>query len=68
MAAGLQQYNTTRPRSSLGSLPTADYAKLSILASQRDGTLGEIGGSSPVPLRHGAKEAQNRLPTLLTPG
>jgi putative transposase len=33
-------YNTVRPHSALGNLAPAIYAKLSVPAMQRDGTLG----------------------------
>src|SRR5271169_4532823 len=35
-------YNTVRPHSGLGNLPPAEYAKLSVSAMQRDGTLRSV--------------------------
>jgi hypothetical protein len=59
-------YNTVRQYSSLGDLPPIDYAKLSVPASQWDGTLRAIGGFAPRPvaaLQHRVGQAQmaNRL-------
>ena len=50
LAAWRLDYNTVRPHSSLGNLTPALYAKLSVAASQRDGTLRSIGGFAPRPV------------------
>ena len=45
-----QHYNKIRPHSALGNMPPAHYAKLSVPAMQRDGTLRSLGGSAPRPV------------------
>ena len=56
LAARRLDYNTVRPHSSLGNLPPADYAGLSVPASQRDGTLrySQSGATRLVPLQYRA--------------
>jgi putative transposase len=61
-------YNTVRPHSSIGNLPPADYAKLSVPASQRDGTLRSIGGFAPRPVAASSLQGLNDQPTPLIPG
>jgi putative transposase len=61
-------YNTVRPHSSIGNLSPADYAKLSVPASQRDGTLRSSGGSAPHPVAAPSLQGSNGQPTLLIRG
>ena len=61
-------YNTVRPHSSLGKLPPVDYVKLSVPASQRDGTLRAIEGSAPRPVAASSQVGSNGPPILLIPG
>ncbi len=46
LAIWKDDYNTIRPHSALGNLPPAVFAKLSVPAMQRDGTLRYIEGSA----------------------
>jgi putative transposase len=57
LAAWRLDYNTVRPHSSIGNLSPADYAKLSVPASQRDGTLHAIGGFAPPRLRSSGSQS-----------
>ena len=50
LAAWRNDYNTIRPHSAIGNQPPAIYAKLSVPAMQRDGTLEHLGGSAPHPV------------------
>jgi len=68
LAAWQIDYNTVRPHSSLRNLPPADYAKLSVPASQRDGTLRSIGGFAPRPVAASSLQGSNDQPTLLIGG
>jgi len=68
LAAWRLDYNTVRPHGSLGNLPPADYAKLSVPASQRDATLRSIGGFAPRPVATSSLQGLNDQPTLLIPG
>lgn len=61
-------YNTVRPHSSIGNLSPADYAKLSVPASQRDGTLRSIGGFAPRPVAAPSRKGSNGQLTLLIGG
>ena len=61
-------YNTVRPHSSIGNLSPADYAKLSVPASQRDGTLRSSGGFAPHPVAASSLLGSNGQPTLLIRG
>jgi len=64
LAAWQLDYNTVRPHSSLGNLTPADYATLSVPASQRDGPL-RIGGFAPHPVAASSLTGSNGQPTLL---
>jgi len=68
LAAWQIDYNTVRPHSSLGNLPPADYAMLSVPASQRDGSLRNLGGFAPRPVAAPSLAGSNTQPTLLIPG
>jgi len=61
-------YNTVRPYSSLGNLPPVDYAKLSVPASQPDGTDARNRGLRPRPVAASSQAGSNGRPTLLIPG
>ena len=52
-------YNTVRPHSSLGNLPPAAYAKLSVSAMQRDGTLRSLPGFAPRPVAPPSQTGSN---------
>ena len=74
LAAWKDDYNTVRPHGSLGNLPPATYAKLSVPVMQRDGALRSTGGSGRLASRADHPVAppnpmgSNAEPTLLTPG
>jgi len=68
LAAWQLDYNTVRPHSSLGNLPPADYATLSVPASQRDGSLRDLGGFAPRPVAASSRAGSNGQPTLLIGG
>jgi len=59
LAEWKDDYNTVRPHSGLGNLPPADYAKLSVSAMQRDGTLRSVGGSAPRPVAPPSQTGSN---------
>ena len=50
LAAWEDDYNTVRPHSAIGNQPPAIYAKLSVLAIQRDGTLRSLAGFASRPV------------------
>jgi len=76
LAAWKDDYNTVRPHGSLGNLPPAAYAKLSVPVMQRDGALRSTGGPHPEllsrdvlhPVAPPSPMGSNAEPTLLTPG
>jgi len=68
LAAWQLDYNTVRPHSSLGNLPPADYATRSAPASQRDGSLRDLGGFAPRPVAAPSRAGSNGQPTLLIGG
>jgi putative transposase len=68
LAAWQEDYNTVRPHSALGNLPPAIYAKLSVPAMQRDGTLRSLGGSAPRPVAPPSHTGSNEERTLLQTG
>lgn len=63
-----QDYNTVRPHSGLGNLPPAVYAKFSVPAMQRDGTLRSLGGSAPRPVALPSQTGSNDERILLIGG
>jgi putative transposase len=68
LEAWKDDYNTVRPHSGLGNLPPAIYAKLSVPAMQRDGTLRSLGGSAPRPVAPPSPPGSNAERSLLTTG
>ena len=68
LAAWRIDYNTVRPHGSLGNLPPTDYATLSAPASQRDGSLRDLGGYATRPVAASSQAGSNDQPTLLIPG
>jgi putative transposase len=68
LAAWRLDYNTVRPHSSIGNLSPADYAKLSVPASQRDGTLRSIGDFASRPVAASSLNGSNGQSTLPTRG
>jgi putative transposase len=68
LAAWKDDYNTVRPHSGIGNIPPAIYAKLSVPARQRDGTLRSLGGSAPRPIASPSPVGSNDEQTLLIPG
>jgi putative transposase len=63
-----EDYNTVRPHSGLGNLPPAVYARLSVSAKQRDGTLRSLGGFAPRPVAPPSQTGSNDEQTLLIAG
>ena len=63
-----EDYNTVRPHSAIGNLPPAIYAKLSVPAMQRDGTLRSLPGSAPHPVAPPSPMGSNEQQTLLISG
>jgi putative transposase len=61
-------YNTVRPHSGLGNLPPAVYARLSVSAKQRDGTLRSLTGFAPRPVAPPSQTGSNDEETLLIAG
>jgi putative transposase len=68
LAAWQEDYNTVRPHSALGNMSPAHYAKLSVPAMQRDGTLRSLGGSAPRPVAPPSHTGSNEERTLLQTG
>ena len=68
LAAWKDDYNTVRPHSAIGNLPPAIYAKLSVTAMQRDGTLRSLAGSASRPVAPPSLIGSNSEQTLLVPG
>ena len=67
-AAWRLDYNTVRPHSAIGNIPPADFAKLSIPAMQRGGTLRSLGGFAPHPVAPPSLQGSNEERILLGPG
>lgn len=61
-------YNTSRPHSSIGNLAPAIYAKLSAPRTQRDGALELMRGSAPRPVASPGQTGLNNQRTLLITG
>lgn len=59
LAIWMEDYNTVRPHSGLGNLTPADYAKLSALGMQRDGTLRHTRGFAPRPVASPSDQGSN---------
>jgi putative transposase len=68
LAIWKNDYNTIRPHSSVGNLPPAAYAKLSVLATQRDGALRYTEGSAPHPVASPSQQGSNQPGTLFIAG
>jgi putative transposase len=68
LEAWKDDYNTVRPHSGLGNLPPAVYARLSVSAKQRDGTLRSLGGFAPRPVAPPSQTGSNDEQTLLIAG
>lgn len=68
LAAWQEDYNTVRPHSALGNMSPAHYAKFSVPAMQRDGTLRSLGGSAPRPVAPPSHTGSNDERTLLQTG
>ena len=68
LAVWRDDYNMFRPHSAIGNQPPAIYAKLSVPAMQRDGTLEHLGGSAPHPVAPPSQMGSNAERTLLIPG
>ena len=68
LAAWRNDYNTVRSHSAIGNQTPAIYAKLSVPAMQRDGTLELSGGSAPHPVAPPSPIGSNSERTLLVPG
>ena len=68
LAAWKDDYNTVRPHSALGNLAPAIYAKLSVPAMQRDGTLRSLAGSASRPVAPPSLIGSNDERALLIAG
>jgi putative transposase len=68
LEAWKDDYNTLRPHSGVGNLPPAVYARLSVSAKQRDGTLRSLGGFAPRPVAPPSQTGSNDERTLLIAG
>jgi putative transposase len=68
LEAWKDDYNTVRPHSGVGNLPPAVYARLSVSAKQRDGTLRSLGGFAPRPVAPPSQTGSNDERTLLIAG
>jgi putative transposase len=68
LEAWKDDYNTVRPHSGVGNLPPAVYARLSVSAKQRDGTLRSLGGFAPRPVAPPSQTGSNDEQTLLSAG
>src|SRR6266700_2897711 len=68
LASFQDDYNTVRPHSGLGSLPSAAYAKLNAPRTQRAGALELPGGSAPRPVASPSHTGSNDTRALLIAG
>ncbi|MGH7087506.1 MAG: integrase core domain-containing protein, partial [Stellaceae bacterium] len=68
LATWMLDYNTVRPHSAIGNVPPVDYAKLSVPAMQRGGTLRSLGGFAPHPVAPPSLQGSNEERSLLGPG
>jgi putative transposase len=68
LAAWKDDYNTVQPHSALGNQPPAIYAKLSVTAMQRDGTLRSLAGSASRPVAPPSLIGSNDERVLLIAG
>jgi putative transposase len=68
LAIWMEDYNSVRPHSSLGNLPPAAYAKLSVSEMQRDGALLYIEGFAPRPVASPSHQGSNEARTPLIGG
>ena len=64
LAVWRDDYNMFRPHSAIGNQPPAIYAKLSVPAMQRDGTLEHLEGSAPHPVAPPSQIGSNAERTL----
>jgi putative transposase len=68
LAIWKDDYNTIRPHSALGNMTPVAFAKVSVPAMQRDGTLRYIEGSAPRPVAPPSQQGSNDARTLLIAG
>ena len=67
LAIWLDDYNTVRPRSAIGNVPPAVYAKLSAFWMQRDGTLETRTKPIQTNLMHALPKSRASLSTAELP-
>lgn len=68
LAAWMIDYNTVRPHSAIGNVAPADFAKLSVPAMQRGGSLCSPGGFAPHPVAPPSPNGSNNERILPGPG
>jgi putative transposase len=68
LMAWMIDYNTVRPHSAIGNVPPADFARLSVPAMQRGGSLRSLGGFAPHPVAPPSLHGSNDERILLGPG